>query len=393
MTDYSMSGNLYSDSDPNFKEALRHYYQGRVRPLCVCQQPFSEMYICKINDDFYIKRMPNTGRNHALTCSSYEEPKFLSGKGGLDSNSITTDSDSGETTLKINFSLNKSSISREAVEPTNTEKQVVKADPKTLSIRGLLHYLLDEGGVTQYNGSYRNWASVRGMLLKAVDDHSAKKVVLADRLFIPEPFSIDDIDGIKLRRKKYLDTLAPCKNTNKSPLGLLIGEIKHFDTSRFGYKAVIKHMPDYHFFIDKKTYNQIHKAFPYELSVFNDRDDIHLITIATFAINPSGYASVESISLICLDRYWIPFDSMRELEMNDALIKMKKTFKKGLKYNLLSKDLIASYIVRSIDNTDVACFFAGEAEFFTSDIVHSFKDSGLYFHLWDEDAPPPLLIP
>ncbi len=49
------------------------------------------MYIVKVNDNYYIKRMPNTGREHAVGCNSWEMPDEFSGRTDLFGTGISYD--------------------------------------------------------------------------------------------------------------------------------------------------------------------------------------------------------------------------------------------------------------------------------------------------------------
>lgn len=48
----------------------------------------------------------------------------------------------------------------------------------------------------------------------------------------------------------------------------MIGELKEIATARFGFKLVIKHLPDFGLMIDEKTKKRIEKVFAAELEIW-----------------------------------------------------------------------------------------------------------------------------
>ena len=66
-----------------------------------------EMYVARLGYGFIVKRMPSTGSQHAPDCPSYEPPAEFSGLGQVLGSAITEDPATGETTLKLDFSMSK----------------------------------------------------------------------------------------------------------------------------------------------------------------------------------------------------------------------------------------------------------------------------------------------
>ena len=81
MPRYRIAGQVVDSDDPRFATVLGEVYGAKNRPLCVCREPGVEMYIAKVLGRFLIKRMPDSGGNHAPSCDSYEPPLQLSGLG------------------------------------------------------------------------------------------------------------------------------------------------------------------------------------------------------------------------------------------------------------------------------------------------------------------------
>ena len=68
------------------------------------------MYVARLagtSDGFIVKRMPDTGSQHAPDCPSYEPPPKSSGLGQVLGSAISEDPATGETTLRLDFAMSK----------------------------------------------------------------------------------------------------------------------------------------------------------------------------------------------------------------------------------------------------------------------------------------------
>jgi Protein of unknown function (DUF1173) len=148
MPRYRIAGQIVDSDDPQFGTLLGEVYGAKNRPLCVCRKPGVEMYIAKVFGKFLIKRMPDSGGNHASTCDSYEPPPQLSGLGQVMGTAIQEDPEKGTTTLKLDFSLLKRA-SRAAPIASGRETDSVKTDGNKLTLRGTLNFLWDHAGTAK----------------------------------------------------------------------------------------------------------------------------------------------------------------------------------------------------------------------------------------------------
>lgn len=358
MTDYSIEGCIVSRETGHFNDTLASAYKTNERPLCLCMTPGIPMYIARIHDDtFVIKRMPNSGQTHHPDCESYEIPPELSGRGEVDHKAISEDHSTGLTSLKLDFSLSKVAVNRAAPQGKSKDTSVVKADPTKLTIRSLLHYLYEEAGLNKWSPNMvgkRNWYIVRKYLMLAAHNKITRKLPLADSLLMPEQFSLEHKDEIVARRRKTLAKLN--KQGSKTPMGILIGEVKDIGATRYGHKLVIKHMPDTPVYMDEKVYKRMNKAFPTELAFFFENELIHLLTICTFYLTPTGSPQIDTISFMVVDNNWLPFESIEELELLERLTSESRHFIKGLRYNLTACDVIASVLLTDTKDTPTAVY-------------------------------------
>jgi Protein of unknown function (DUF1173) len=145
---YLINGRIFAAHDLGLQAALARIYGTPARPRCLCVGEGVEMYVSKFTD-FVIKRMPETGADHRPTCPSYELPASESGFGEvLGEAIIERGPDSVE--LRLDFPLTRR-IGRSFATAHPKPPGEVTVARKTLSLRGLLHYLWQRAGTAKYS--------------------------------------------------------------------------------------------------------------------------------------------------------------------------------------------------------------------------------------------------
>jgi hypothetical protein len=338
MPTYLFGTRRVSSDDEGLATAVAHAYAERIRPRCLCLVDGGqalEMYIARLGDGFIVKRMPETGSHHAPDCPSYEPPPDASGLGQVLGTAIVEDPATGETTLKLDFPLSKMPGRSTTPSPEN-ESDSAKSSGTKLSLRGLLHYLWDQAELTKWHPGFagrRNWGIVRSHLLKAAEHKIARGDALRSRLYVPEVFSVEERDAINARR------LAQWQHAVAVPgkpqhLMLLIGEVKEIVPARYGYKAVVKHVPDQGFAIDEQLYRRLGRRFETELTLWGSVSDVRMVMIVTFGIQASGVPMIDELALMPVTFEWLPVEDRFELDLVRHLVGEQRSFVKALRYNL-----------------------------------------------------------
>lgn len=395
MRRFRIGGKVYAESEPELQAALADAYAQQERPLCLCRSSGCSMYIAQIGDVYVTKRMPLSGGMHDPACDSYEPPFQLSGLGALMGNAIQLDRQTGMVALKLDFSLAKTG-SRAASAPSGEHAARVSGEPRRLSLRALLHYLWHESELTVWTSRWagkRHWRNVRWHLLEAARQMTAKGKPLADILFVPEPFRVENKDAIEQRRSA---ALAPAMPAKKGPrrLLVLVGEVKEVVPARIGQKLVIKHLPGFPFIIDDAFYRRLQARFDRELSLWGADTTSHLMVAATFGLNPAGIAIVEEIAVMVVSENWIPYETAPEKRLIDALARRREKSVKGLRYDLQPDQPIANALLQNKNKREPVALFivpAGADDAFEEslqDIVASSPQMGAWtWRVGDGDLP------
>jgi Protein of unknown function (DUF1173) len=332
-----------SSEDEAFADALVAAHADRQRPKCLCLMQGIEMYVARLGEGFIVKRMPGTGSRHAPECPSYEPPSEASGLGQVLGTAIKEDPATGETALRLGFSMSKLG-GRATMPAPGSPSDSVASDGSKLSLRGLLHYLWDQGELTRWQPGFagkRSWGTVRKHLLLAAENKVARGEALRRRLYIPEPFSIEQRDALNARRVAQWNH-AVATPGKPQHLMLLVGEVKEIVPARYGFKAVVKHVPDQAFALDEQLYRRLGRRFDSELALWASADTVHMVVIATFGVSDAGIPAIGEMSLMPVTPQWLPIEDSFERQLVERLVADGRAFIKGLRYNLHRDQCLAT---------------------------------------------------
>lgn len=355
MATYRIDDELLDATNADAQPSLARAYAERLRPLCMCKAQGVPMYLAKIDETYIVKRMPNSGRTHAMQCESFEPPDELTGLGEVQGSAIREDLANGEVTLTLGFSLSKAP-GKTPPAPSDKESTSVKADTTKLTLRSTFDYLVDQAGFNRWSPRMegkRSWGVFHKYLTHAAGNKKAKKADLASLLYIPEPFFIDRKADIARARELKLAPLAS-QAGGKRKLMMLIAEVKELAPGRFGHKLIAKHLADFHFAIPDDLHKRLLKRFAAELNGWEAAPNSHLLVVATFGLGAGGYATIEEAALVLVSENWIPYEDSREKELLDALTQQRRSFIKGLRYQLRStKPMAAAVLTDTVEPTAI----------------------------------------
>jgi hypothetical protein len=204
-----LAGQTYDISDPRLQEVLDRTRKSAERPRCLCVPEGVDMYVAH-HRQYLIKRMPGTGGKHHSACPSFEPDAQQSGLGELIGEAIIeTAPDSIE--LRVDFPWQRvqgRSVARGEAQAAGE----VKEARRRMSLRALTHFLFERAGLNRWMPGMvgkRNQGVVHKYLLDAAGEMIVKGCPLAQRLYVPEPFSESARAAIARRRREKLAVLQP----------------------------------------------------------------------------------------------------------------------------------------------------------------------------------------
>lgn len=386
MSKLKLFNRLFEVGDPELDVALEEAHTHHVRPLCMCRPPGVQMYIAHAAGKFIVKRMPDSGSEHAPACDSYEPPPELSGLGEVSGTAIVEDAETGITTLKFDFVLSKMGSRAAPPPPSGAPSDTVRTDGKKLTLRGALHYMWDEAGLNKWYPAMegkRNWFIVRKALLAAASGKKTKASFLNEILFIPETFSVAHADEIRVRR---IAQFAKAKaEDSKKNLLLAIVEVKEFSTTRYGFKVVAKQMPDCPFMLNEDIYKRLTQRYKQTIDIWNECEGTKLIMISTVSVSAAGYAHVEEAAMMLVSREWLPAEDMYDIELIERMVHAQRRFTKGLRYNLGQDKVLASVVASDTKPTPTAMYIipAGAKADYSEMVAELINSSKMGSWTWD----------
>ncbi len=336
LTRYFIKGRTYNCADPQLQEGLSRVYGASERPRCMCVPGGVEMYIAK-HADYVVKRMPDTGRLHHPTCPSFEPEPGTSGLSELMGEAIIEHSPD-QVEVRTDFAISRipgKAMPRGAALPDPAE---IRAPRKRMSLRALLHFLYERAGFNRWYPAMegrRNQGVLHKYLLEASRGVLLKGAMLDERLYVPEPFRSEFKEEIAARRRKRLALLLSPEDAVQFKMAIIVGEYNGSESTTFGRRISVRHMPDVSLCIDGKTWDRVDRSYG---AILQARDaDVAckpraMMAALIYAKGEHVY-QVDTISMMLTTESWIPLDGLHELPLIEALQHERRAFLKPLKYD------------------------------------------------------------
>ena len=253
----SIKGRVLATDDPQLQDALARVYETPERPRCLCVPGGVEMYVAH-HRGFVVKRMPATGGRHHPACPSFEFEAQQSGLGELIGEAVL-EREPGRVELRVDFAWTHTT-GRSVARGEPQEVGEIGAPSRRMSLRALMHYLFERAGFHRWSPAMegrRNQGVLRKYLMEAAQEITVKGVALADRLFVPEPFSEAGRMDAARRRREKLSVLNSLEG--RAPMALLLGEYKSSERCSAGRRIWVRHLPDMPLLVSDKTWSRLER--------------------------------------------------------------------------------------------------------------------------------------
>jgi hypothetical protein len=137
---------------------------------------------------------------------------------------------------------------------------------------------------------------------------------------------------------------------------ILVGEVKAIENVRFGKCLVVKHMPESKLMMTDDLHRHLVTRFAHQLQIWSQLEVSHLMMLATISRSAQGVLSIETACLMNVNEHWLPFETLFEWELLEALHRAGRRFTKGLRYNLPSSKPLASAVLQDTGPVSGAMF-------------------------------------
>lgn len=392
MQRFAIKGRVIEANDPQLQDALAQVHDTPERPRCLCVPGGIDMYVAR-HRQFVVKRMPESGSAHHPGCPSYEPELQCSGLGELVGEAVL-ESEPGHVELRVDFPWSRMT-GRGVPRGEPQDVSEVEVPGRRMSLRALMHYLFERAGFNRWSPAMagkRNQGVVHKYLLEAAEDILIKGVPLAQRLYVPEPFSEGTKAEAAQRRREKLAVLSP--RDGQAPLAMVIGEFKADEPTAQGCRVWIRHMPDAPLLIAARSWARIERAFA---PLFEARDTdtghrVRLILAALIRARREHTYEIDAASLMLTNEQWIPVEGVHELPLIAALIAQRRRFVKPLRYDARSAAPFANALLLDAGPVTVALHvvsaFMGPRERAAKEKAISATGQAAWVWRSDSDMPP-----
>lgn len=332
---FVIKGHVVASDDEGMQSALADVYDTAERPRCLCVAGGVEMYVAK-HRVYLVKRMPDSASRHHPSCPSYEPETGQSGLGELIGEAIIVRSPE-VVELRVGFPLARTP-GKVIPHGDCHESGEVKTPQRRMTLRAVLHFLFERARFNHWvpaMAGKRNQGVVHKYLMEAAHDVITKGVQLADRLYVPEPFSEANKAAIADRRRAKLAILYSAADELEFKMALVIGEFKAVEPAAQGRKVWIKHMPDTPLFVSHKAWERVERAHGKVLEGRDadcDRKSRVMMCAVIYAKRERVY-QIDVLTLMLTTDQWIPVEASHELPLIHALVDQGRCFVKPMRYD------------------------------------------------------------
>jgi hypothetical protein len=214
----------------------------------------------------------------------------------------------------------------------------IHAPRRRMSLRALLHLLYERAGFNRWYPAMegkRNQAVLHKYLNEAARDIVIQGRPLSDRLYVPEPFRVENKDAIADRRRRKLAVLQSPEDDVQFKMALIVGQYNGVESTVFGRKVLIRHMADAPLYVDAKVWEKIERTFGGLLAA-RDADVARkpriLLAALIYAKREHLY-QIDTLTMMLLSDQWLPLEGPHELPLMDRLCEEGRSFMKPLQYD------------------------------------------------------------
>jgi len=375
------------------------------QPICFCRAKGVRMYIAYYKQ-YILKRIPNSGPEHAPFCESYEPDASLSGLGDYAKGAVTERAD-GQLSVRLGVPLQmKSTVDSEPGDTPSREGSsggIRAAKRDSVKLNGLLNLLWEESQFNRWSPKMENrrhYNQIHKFLLAAASRVLVHRKHLTDHLYIPEPFYAKEGTAIDQRRNAILRRLT-VNSRNEPKRMLVLGQVKQFSTSEHGYGVQLAHTPSYlMFWYDEKLHRRIEKAIAFaNTDVHHLNDQLPIFLLMSVERNRKRVYEAKDIGVLVTTPEYIPVTSGDEAVVAHRLIENKRYFYKPMAYDA-KQGGFPNFLLRDVGEVAAPLEILGEKdsdrviETRNNRINHYEEDRSRYW-VWDVFScpEPPKFLP
>ena len=295
MTSFLIDGEQVRPGSGGFVEAVAAAHANRSRPRCLCSPSRPAMCIARMGPQFVLRRMPGTGGEHDDRCRSWAGEMVPR---------TTRQRSSQSRRLSVNPNLRSFTGNGIASGPPPSLETVAPRQIP-MSLPALLLRLWRQAALTEWHpqsDEQRSWDTVRRHLLDAATSLRLNDHLLADRLYVPEPFDLGQVTDIYARRRARWSEIRRLCSRQKRP-ALVIAEVRAVMQTKQGSLLALRHIPDRCLYLPRAPLAQTEMLDPTQTR--RDPRQAHLIVMTPVDLVSAWHWRPDS-AVMPVDSLWRP---------------------------------------------------------------------------------------
>lgn len=353
---------------------------------CLCNHARLRLVIRQRQGRHYLAVWPGEGHRHTVTCWFHQEDQqSKAGAGATVSKAI--EHTARGTTVRLDLPLQTRPSQERDTEPIDRGDSSSSSTHARTGLLGLLQHLWDQADLTRWRqGTRRLWGHCHQNLIRLEAGIRVNRLPLEQTLYVVPPYTPDRAQENRNAYDTWKSRLQA-----RGQRGLLLGEIKTVQESRYGMRIQLSHLhaPVYArtklIEKTKRSYRSVWAIQP----TFARR-------VALIAVEPTTHNNLQAvdIAMMLTNHAYLPADSTHEVRMADALIKARRSLVKPLRYDTKESTLPDFVLTDTSPHTYVEVYGMLDDPAYRRRQEHKrehYRSTGTPLIEWDARGPMPEL--
>ena len=354
--------------------------------LCLCTDPALRLVIRHRSGRYHLAVWPGEGPEHHPECFFHapERPAH-SGRSGYTEQAISHTVTG--TRIRLGQGLTLRTTPTAEVSKPSAPGSGTGSARRSVGLLGALHYLWESTGLTHWQpGAARDWAYCHRRVHVGALATTVNKLPLGEVLHTVAPFTRERADRNEAAFSSWRAGLDRRR-------GLLLGEIKQVDPTRYGVKVMLRHLR-HPLFARQQLLDRARRSYR---SAFVDHPGARQVVLALIEQTSRGNLVVVDLAVMLTNQGYLPADSTHEITMADHLTGTRRPFYKPVRYDA-SEAVLPDFVLTDTDPhtcVEVLGMLGNEdyARRWQAKQAH-YAGAGTPLVSWDVDQPlPPLPAP
>jgi hypothetical protein len=305
---------------------------------CLCTSPARKLVVRTVGKRHFLAVWPHDGHHHHFACPFYRAEVDAGGAGSQVEPAVRETEDGFDVAADFPLSrILKRQPPDPAAQSTALHAPAYRTQRSRMGLLGLLQHLWTVGGLNRWGrGWKRDWWRVTQELIGVIEQGSLGAKPMMEQLYLVPEFSLKRKDLIDQAWDDFKSRLVPSEEQVR--MGLVVGEIKDFGSSSFGYKTTLRHFPT-PLYLKQELRQKLSESYPRAFHKLNASLDQRNIGIFLVELAPKGYLNVIDGALMACSLQYIPVDSSYEAQVAHKLVDEGRAFSKPLRLEVDASSL------------------------------------------------------